>query len=166
MRASSDIEQAVRAYGDAVWRACLLYLRPADAEDAFQDTFLKYALHDTPFNDDGHVKAWLLRVAINTCKDVLKAARNNNESVDEMAEQGREGELGTADDRAALELAEVLLDGHEVGEHLGDPPKTQLYLALYEGYTAREISQMTGMPVGTVYSWISRGKKRLREALS
>ena len=162
MRASSDIEQAVRAYGDAVWRACLLYLRPADAEDAFQDTFLKYALHDAPFNDDGHAKAWLLRVAINICKDVLKAARNNNESVDEMAEQGREGELGAADDRAALELAEVLgaLDS------LGDPPKTQLYLALYEGYTVREISQMTGMPVGTVYSWISRGKKRLREALS
>ena len=158
MRTSSDIEQAVRAYGDAVWRACLLYLRPADAED----TFLKYALYDAPFNDDGHAKAWLLRVAINTCKDVLKAARNNNESVDEMAEQGREGELGAADDRAALELAEVLgaLDS------LGDPPKTQLYLALYEGYTAREISQMTGMPVGTVYSWISRGKKRLREALS
>ena len=162
MRPASDIEQAIGAYGDAVWRACLLYLRPADAEDAFQDTFLKYALHDTPFNDDGHVKAWLLRVAINTCKDILKAARNSNESVDEMAEQGREGELGAADDHAALELAEVL----RALDSLGDPPKTQLYLALYEGYTAREISQMTGMPVGTVYSWISRGKKRLREALS
>ena len=49
---------------------------------------------------------------------------------------------------------------------LGDPPKTQLYLALYEGYTAKEISRMCDMPEGTVYSWISRGKKRLREVLS
>lgn len=49
---------------------------------------------------------------------------------------------------------------------LGDPPKTQLYLSLVEGYGAREISRMCDMPLGTVYSWISRGKRRLREVLS
>lgn len=162
MRASSDIEQAIAAYGDAVWRACLLYLQPTDAEDIFQDVFLKYALHDASFNDDAHKKAWLLRVAINACKDVLKSARQRTASVDELEEQGRTGELGCTSDEAARELSYIL----DAMDALGDPPKTQLYLALYEGYTAREISQMTGMPEGTVYSWISRGKKQLREALS
>ena len=84
------------------------------------------------------------------------------ESVDALAEQGRASELGCTDDRAALELARIL----DAMNELDDPPKTQVYLALYEGYTAREISQLCGMPEGTVYSWISRGKKRLREVLS
>ena len=162
MRAADDIEQTVHTYGDAVWRACLLYLAPCDAEDVVQDVFLKYALHDAPFNDAGHVKAWLLRVTINACKDVPKAARSNNESVDALAEQGRVAELGCTDDRAAQELARIL----DAMNELDDPPKTQVYLALYEGYTAREISQLCDMPEGTVYSWISRGKKRLREVLS
>lgn len=161
MRPASDIERAIAAHGDAVWRACLLYLAPADAEDVFQDVFLKFALHDAPYNNDAHEKAWLLRVAINASKDLLKSARRQNTSVEELADAGREGELGTKSDDAELELHAIL----DAMDALGDPPKTQLYLALYEGYTAREISQMTGMPEGTVYSWISRGKKQLREAL-
>ncbi|OUO63871.1 sigma-70 family RNA polymerase sigma factor [Collinsella sp. An268] len=162
MRTARDIEHVLDRYGDAVWRACLLYLPPSDAEDVFQDTFLKYALHDKAFHDGNHTKAWLLRVAINACKDVLKAARQRNSSVEELVEAGREGALGVADDEAAHRLAEVT----DALNALGDPPKTQLYLALYEGYSAREIAEMTGMPEGTVYSWISRGKKKLREVLT
>ena len=160
MRTPSDIENAMRSFGDAVWRACLVYLEPSDAEDVFQDAFLKYALHDAPFNDEHHAKAWLLRVAINACKDVLKAARRQTASLDELASDGTfEPEDSQADSTALREVLDAL-------NSLGDPPKTQLYLALYEGYTAPEISRMTGMPEGTVYSWISRGKKQLREALS
>ena len=49
---------------------------------------------------------------------------------------------------------------------LDDPPRTPVYLALYEGYTAPEIASMLDAPVNTVYSWIARGKKTLKEALS
>ena len=162
MRDARDIERTMRAHGDAVWRACLVYLPASDAEDVFQDVFLKYALSEKRFSDDGHVKAWLLRVAINACKDVLKAARQRNASVDELVDEGREAALGATTDDDQTRLHEILAAMNK----LGDPPKTQLYLALYEGYTAPEISKMTGMPEGTVYSWISRGKKKLREALS
>lgn len=161
MRDASDIEQAMHSYGDAVWRACLLYLAPSDAEDVFQDAYIKYALHDAPFRSERHKKAWLLRVAINACKDALKAARNKNASLEGLVERGGEGALPTAGDSP-----EGLIDIRNALDALGDPPKTQLYLALYEGYTARDISRMTGMPTGTVYSWISRGKQQLREALS
>lgn len=161
MRTSADVEQALAAYGDAVWRTCILYLPPSDAEDVFQDVFLKYTLHDGPFRDEGHRKAWLIRVAINACKDQLKASRSKNSSLDLMVENGQEAALGVQDEDPTA-LSEVL----DAMDRLGDPPKTQLYLSLYEGYSAREISEMTGMPEGTVYSWISRGKKQLREALS
>ena len=74
MRPHEDIEQAMDAHGSTVWRVCVLYFRAsADAQDAFQDTMVKYALADTvSFNDDEHRKAWLIRVAANTCKDMPK----------------------------------------------------------------------------------------------
>ena len=159
MREAREIEEAVRTYGDAVWRACLVYLPPEDAEDAFQDVFLKYALHEAPFNDEGHRKAWLLRVAVNACKDSLKAARRSNASLDLMLENGRDPSAGNESEGALSEVLDAL-------NRLGDPPKTQLYLSLYEGYSAPEIAHMTEMPVGTVYSWLSRGKKKLREVLT
>lgn len=161
MRDARDIEQAMARFGDAVWRACVLYLPPHDAEDAFQDTFIKYSLHDEEFHDGEHAKAWLLRVAINACKDVLKSARRRNASLDEEVAQRGEGVLGV-DPGSEQCVAEVLAAMNS----LGDPPKTQLYLSLYEGYSVPEISTMLDMPEGTVYSWISRGKKKLREVLA
>ena len=161
MRDGQDIERVLGSHADSVWRACLVYLPPSEAEDVFQETFLKYAQHDEPFADEGHVRAWLLRVAINGCKDVLRSARRQNVSLDERMELlGDEGVGAQAPSDTGLR--EVL----DAMESLGDPPKTQLYLALCEGYTAREIGRMCNMPEGTVYSWISRGKRRLREVLS
>lgn len=148
-------------HGDAVWRACILYLPPSDAEDVFQETFVKLAMHDGSFRDDEHAKAWLLRVAMNGCKDVLKSARRRQSSLDERIERCGDEALGVeAGDPCGLR---EILDAMDT---LGDPPKTQLYLSLYEGYSAREISELCGMPEGTVYSWISRGRERLKEALS
>lgn len=185
MRASSDIEQTINAHGDAVWRACLVYLAPSEAEDAFQNTFMKYALCDKLFNDEEHKKAWLLRVAINICKDVLKAARRKDVSLDcqlaqanhvkgaFVGEASLKGVECISPGEAALGLSEPSVEQSVFGlreildalNSLGDPPKTELYLSLYEGYTAKEIAVMTGEPEGTVYSWISRGKRLLREAL-
>lgn len=197
MRASSDIEQTINSHGDAVWRACLVHLVPSEAEDAFQNTFMKYALCDKLFNDEEHKKAWLLRVAINICKEVLKAARRKDVSLDcqlaqanhvkgafvgeassrDMKEASLKGveciSTGEASGEVALRLSEPSVEQSMFGlreildalNSLGDPPKTELYLSLYEGYTAKEIAVMTGEPEGTVYSWISRGKRLLREAL-
>ena len=177
MRASSDIEQTINAHGDAVWRACLVYLAPSEAEDAFQNTFMKYALCDKLFNDEEHKKAWLLRVAINICKDVLKAARRKDVSLDCQLAQANHVKgafVGEASSRgmkeASLKGVECISPGEASGEvalGLSEPSVEQsvLYLSLYEGYTAKEIAVMTGEPESTVYSWISRGKRLLREAL-
>ncbi len=148
-------------HADAVWRACLLYLPACDAEDVFQEAFLKLALRDEPFRDSSHERAWLLRVAMNGCKDLLRSARMRDVSLDERIERVGDEGLGV-EAPSETGLREVLA---AMGE-LGDPPRTQLYLALVEGYGAREISGICDMPVGTVYSWISRGKRRLREVLS
>mgnify|MGYP004488413485 FL=1 len=164
MRPSEDISRALNEHGDAVWRACVAYVPAHDAEDVLQNTFLKYAMHDQAFSSIEHEKAWLLRVAINECKDTLKAARTKNISLESRLEAYNEHLLGIRDDSTQTEIGVKRI--LEAVNALGDPPKTQIYLALVEGYTAPEISEMTNMPENTVYSWISRGRKRLREVLS
>lgn len=149
------------AFGDAVWRACLVYVSPSEAEDVFQNTFVAYAMHEEPFSSDEHTRAWLLRVAINNCKDVLKSARQQNTSLEELVETGNAASLGTTDDNI-----HALREALDALNALDDPPKTQLYLSICEGYSAPEIAEMLDMPLGTVYSWISRGKRKLREVLS
>ena len=62
-------------HGDAVWRVCLMRLGSrADAQDAFQETFLKFATHDdVAFQSAEHERAWLLRVASNHCVDMMRS---------------------------------------------------------------------------------------------
>lgn len=133
-----------------------------DAQDAFQDTFLKYALADAEtFKGDEHRKAWLIKVASNVCKDMLRSKKRQ----DEPLEEASPSELLVSHDSES-QPGNGRLELMDAFRSLDDPPRLPLYLALYEGYTAPEISEMLGAPVNTVYSWIARGKRSLREALS
>lgn len=161
MRAEPDIIHTINAHGDTLWRVCVLTSnQQADAQDAFQETLLRYAMSTTAFNDEEHRKAWLIKVATNVCKDMLKAAHQKTISLDGACETNTSLEPKTKENpdetfRAVLEAIRALTD----------PPRTPVYLALYEGYTAPEIAEILDAPVNTVYSWIARGKKQLREAL-
>lgn len=160
MRDDASIERAIAEHDDAVWRVCLMRLGArTDAQDAFQETFLKYATrHDVAFQSSEHERAWLLRVASNHCVDVLRSCSHAVESLDKLGERPAPLELAQ-DPQASL---------WEVGEALGRLPGEQrqaLYLTVCEGYRAGEVAKMMGVPVNTVYSWVARGKKQLRKAL-
>lgn len=161
MRLDADIEGAIDTHGDTVWRVCMLYFKQStDAQDAFQETFLKYSLSTVAFTDEEHRKAWLIRVATNVCKDMLKAAHRRTVPLDEELLGGLPAAT-TVEDSPHSRVREVL----DAIQSLTDPPRTPVYLALYEGYTAPEIASMLDAPVNTVYSWIARGKSQLREVL-
>ena len=74
MRSEQDITAAVNRYSDTVMRICMVYLKnTADTEDIFQEVFLKYAQSDKAFENEEHKKAWIIKVAINACKDMIKS---------------------------------------------------------------------------------------------
>lgn len=67
--AQQRLEQWISQYADAILHVCFIYLRDASqAEDAMQDTFIKAWKHMAQWNGQSE-KAWLMRIAVNTCRD-------------------------------------------------------------------------------------------------
>lgn len=149
-------EQALGRYADDVWRICVLRCaQKSDAEDAFQDTFIKHLKRDQPFADAGHERAWLLRVAINTCNDQHKQAHRSDCELPPVAAapDGDEPGSRTSEVLDAMRLLPV-------------DQRTALYLTAVAGYSAEEAARMLDSTTGTVYSWVSRARAKLKEALA
>lgn len=161
MRDAADITAAVRAHSGTVMRVCTLYFhgRP-ERDDAFQDTFLKYAQSQADFEDDEHRKAWLIRVAANVCKDMLKRAESRTALVDEVDEAAKPS--WSQDPQAGSDRADALNDALQ---KLDEKHRIPLYLKYYEGYSAAEISRLLDVPENTVYTNLARGREKLREVL-
>jgi RNA polymerase sigma-70 factor (ECF subfamily) len=154
MRNEIAANRALELYSDTVRRICFIHLKNhADVDDVFQEVFLKYILHDDPFESDAHEKAWIIRVSINACKDVIKSFfRKNVTSFDELYDEPfylQEQETEVLD--AVLKLPEKYRD--------------VIYLYYYEGYTAVEIAKIMGKNNNTIYTWLDRARKKLRDSL-
>lgn len=153
------IERMMGQYGAAVYRMCFVYLREKTlAEDAGQETFLKaYRSLDTFAG--GHAqseKAWLMRIAINTCKDVLRTrwyrARLRGIPLDQIPEPAMEP------DRADRDLVEAIL-------RLPLRLKEVVLLHYYQEMTYDEITQALGISRTAVYQRLTKAKKLLKGSL-
>ncbi|WP_281627733.1 sigma-70 family RNA polymerase sigma factor [Traorella massiliensis] len=154
MRSEQEVNRAIDLYSDTIRRICMLHLKnTADTEDIFQTVFLKYALSDVCFENNEHEKAWLIRVTINACKDLLKSFWKHTIALDEIIEQP----------------SNISPDHKEVLEAVLSLParyRDVVYLHFYEGYTAPEISQILHKNVNTVYTLLNRSKQMLQKKLA
>ena len=88
-----NCEEVYRLYGTMLYRICLAYLKSShDAEDALQDIFCKYMTKFQSFKSEEHRKAWLIKVAVNHAKDVLRRNKRRgaveySDEINEEAEQ-------------------------------------------------------------------------------
>ena len=142
--------EAVEKYGDMLYRICLIMLRnTADAEDAVQETFIKYVSKSSELSDGEHEKAWLITVATNKCRDIL---RYNNRHIT-GSEELLEGYSVTEEDSGILDALMEL------------PEKYRIVLALHyiDEYKVDEISEITGIGASAVKMRLSRGRKLLEE---
>lgn len=154
MRSEEEANCAIEKYADMIRKICFVHLKNYhDTEDVFQEVFLKYILHDVKFTSDAHEKAWLIRVAINACKDNLKSYfRKNVFSIETLM---TEPSYIEEEDKNILESVLKL------------PPKYRnvIYLFYYEGYSALEIAAVLNKKTNTIYTWLSRAKSQLRSIL-
>ncbi len=157
MRSDADIEDAIASYGDAVLHVCVARLSNRhDAEDAFQDTFVRYANRKEAFADEDHRRAWLLRVAMNRCKDIQRAAHSSTIPMREATDAPSPSCGGEIAER------DVLL---KALDRLSEEQRTALVLSAVDGYSVPEIAQMMGKRQNTVYSYITRGRRKLKKVL-
>jgi RNA polymerase sigma-70 factor (ECF subfamily) len=154
MRTEAETDRAIGMYADTVRRVCFIHLKNySDVEDVFQEVFLKYILHDQPFESDDHERAWLIRVAINVCKDVLRSFfRRRVCSLDDL---DTEPFAIQEEDRGVLDAVLKLPDHY----------RNVVYLVYYEGYSAVETAKILGKNENTVYTWLSRAKSMLKDTL-
>ena len=150
MGEETGLRQVMERYGDIVYRLALAQTHSShDADDVFQEVFLRYLRAAPVFREEEHRKAWLLRVTENCCKKLHGSFwRRHTVALSEAlpAQNPEEGEL--------LGLLEGL------------PPKYRavLHLYYYEGYATEEIAAILGRSPGTVRSQLSRGRALLRDA--
>ena len=142
----------VERWGDMVYRLALSRTASVpDAEDVFQEVFLRYFRHEEKFQSDEHRKAWLIRCTVNRAKSLLASPWKQRTVPLETA-----AEVGVEDDYREVYAAVLSL-----------PPKyrTVIHLHYFEGLSVQEIARMLQAAEGTVKSQLSRGRALLRDML-
>ena len=146
---SNYFEELMQTYAEKLYRIALVFLaNRQDAEDAVQETFLRFLNKRPTFNDEEHEKAWLIRVITNICKDMRRFQFRHpicdiSECLDYSVEE------------QSKEILTELIS-------LSPKYKIPIYLYYIEGYSIKEISNITHCTQNAVKKQLQRGREVLK----
>ncbi len=150
IKSDDEIKMLIEKYGSLIFRIsyCIL-CNVQDAEDAVQETFLRYLTKSPEFNDEEHRKAWLIKVSSNISKNMLMfRLRRETVNIDDIEN------IGIAqDDYETFELIMNL------------PSKYKVVMTLYyvEGYKSKEIAEIIEINEDTVRKRLQKGRELLKK---
>ncbi|MGZ8751938.1 MAG: sigma-70 family RNA polymerase sigma factor [Acidimicrobiia bacterium] len=162
-------------YMDALYSAALRMTRnPSDAEDLVQETYLRAYRGFPGFQEGTNLKAWLYKILTNTFINIYRAKKRRPEQVDlddtedfylyrklgglEAVESQRTPESEVLDQMPEAVVKDAL-------EALPEQFRMAVLLADVEGFSYKEIAEITDVPIGTVMSRLHRGRKQLQKRL-
>lgn len=149
-----EFTKVYEEFADDIFRLCYSFMKnQMDAEDAVQETFLKYFHSDKKFESMEHHKAWLIVTASNQCKDLLKQRWRKAKDLDDYKDIVGEEKV------MVDEVMELVMK-------LPEKYKTTVYLYYYEGYDSREIAHLLHKPDSTIRTYLQKARKLLRQELS
>lgn len=159
LRSDAFLRKAMETWGGSVYRLALVHTGSrADAEDVYQDVFIRLAQDTTRFHNAEHLKAWLLRVTTNRCHDLARSAkRRPTVGLDELS-----AEPIQPPDRAPHEHT---TDLWEAVETLPESMRPLIHLFYYEGYSGEEIAHLLNLNPSTVRTRLQRARAHLKAAL-
>lgn len=151
-KSDEEIRELVDKYSSLIFRIsyCILCNRD-DAEDAVQETFLKYLTKAPEFNSEEHRKAWLIKVSANISKNMLMfRVRRETVNLEEVKNIG----IGERD----YETFEFIMSV---------PAKYKIVLTLYyvEGYRCKEIAEIINISEEAVRKRLQKGRELLRKEI-
>ena len=147
---ADDVETLIANYGDMLFRLCVIMLKnESDAEDAIQETYIRYFQKAPLFDSKEHQKAWLIRVATNKCRDMLRFRVRHPQIDDEDISKF----IPDSSDSGILEALTMV------------PEKFRLVLTLYyiEEYRIEDIANIIGRSSSAVKMRLQKGRKLLEE---
>lgn len=132
-----------------LFKICLIMLcNEQDAEDALQQTFLKYISKAPIFREAEHEKAWLIKVATNICKDMCRfRSRHNHINIDELSDYCKSEEN--------TDILETVLS-------LPQKYKIVIYLYYIEGYNVEGLAEIIGISIAAAKKRLQRGREMLK----
>ncbi len=150
----AEYNRIVNQYADTIYRVALSYSKSRfDAEDVVQNTFVKLLVKEVSFRDEDHLRRWLIRVAVNACKDIHKSFwRKNVDSIDEIPSEP----VFTEKKKSDLYYAVMEL-----------PLKYRIvvHLFYYEGYSSKEIAGVLHIGETAVRTRLVRARNLLKQML-
>jgi RNA polymerase sigma-70 factor (ECF subfamily) len=148
MSRKERVRRLVDGYSISLHRLAFTYLRNTqDAEDVTQEVFLQYLKSAPEFRDGEHEKAWLIRVTINRCKNILRSGwlRLRRPLPDDLSY--------LVEEESGLIQTVMALD---------EKYRLPIHLHYYEGYAIKEIAGILGEKPATVGTRLARGRELLR----
>lgn len=148
----------MQEYGDSILRMCFLYLKDYHlAEDAAQETFLKAARSYGTFEHASSEKTWLIRIAINCCKNIMRTRWFRTPPVS-LAEAASE----------SVNPFDTLLQQNSLASAIASLPRADRELILmyyYQDLSTKEIAEIIHKTVNTTAQRIHRAKVKLKKIL-
>lgn len=130
---------------------------PAEADDLAQDAFFRAWTRIGKLTDAARFKQWLMKIAYNEFLQSRRSGKRRDRMMERFEEQQEALKGGTAaPPESAVELEQVLAI-------LSERERAAVVLNYAYGYSHGEVSELTGIPLGTVKSLISRGSRKVRE---
>jgi len=166
--ARASFEADALEFVDSLYRTALRLTRvPPDAEDLVQETYLKAFRAADSFEPGTNLRAWLFTILHNTARNRARdrsrdAVSIDSEVVDDAAQTPHFGVAGTVDTPETLLLRSTLAPQLQAAlDELPDAFRQAVWLRDVEEFSYAEIAEMLKIPVGTVMSRISRGRRML-----
>ena len=151
----SMAEQALETWGPTVFRIALGQAgSPADAEDICQTVLIKLLEHPRDFPDTDQERAWVIRIAVNDCKNWRKTAWFRHRA---PLDEGLRLTVENPEPESGSLLAQV--------QALPAMYREVIFLRYYEGYEVKEIATLLGRSPALVSTHLKRGKEKLRNML-
>ena len=151
MTINSIYENMVDRYGSMVYKVAITNMRNVqDAEDVFQDVFVRLIKYSPKFRNNEHEKAWLIRTTINCCHDL--SSRTRTARAEKMENISVSDEYK---DESLIHLVRRLPEKH----------RNVIYLFYYEDMPVKEIAAVLKQNENTVKSCLHRGRLQLKNLI-